>query len=501
MPKLLSIQLYNNREKRFFLKTWNFFKRLDSFTRLMLITFILFILTTPFIVGNLQVFNPKAQTAATITLDSSTTFQTITGWVAGEQAAHDEHWFPDWPLYKNTLLDQAVNDLGINSMILSFPSGKENTRDFDAEFKAGTITNAENRCFRYSTVNDNADPNSINMAGFQFDEQDITIEQLILPMKQRVEANGEKFHLNLLYIAFDKQITGSGCPGGLQYHHTDAQEYAEFILAASLHLRNKYGLVPTTWEVLLEPDNTSFYNNGTRLGNAIQATIAKLEANGFTPKIIAPGTTDMDNAPGYFDGILGVLGAANVQKYFDSISYHRYGSYSLSSLQGIAARAKTHNIGAYMSEWIGADYNILHEDLKVGNNSRWNQFVLAFPTSDNGAQYYTISGTTVNIGSRTKFLRQYFKFIREGAVRIKADSTNNNFDPVAFINKNGKYVVVVKANSGGAFTVGGLPAGPYGITYTTGSQYNQSMPDVTITGSQAVNANIPSGGVITIYRR
>ena len=158
-----------------------------------------------------------------------------------------------------------------------------------------------------------------------------------------------------------------------------------------------------------------------------------------------------------------------------------------------------------MLEHIGSGYEDLHKDLKLANNSAWQQFTLAFPASDNGGHYYTIGGSpgnpTVNIGSRTKFLRQYFKFIREGAVRIKADSTNNNFDPVAFINKNGKYVVVVKANSGGAFTVGGLPAGPYGITYTTGSQYNQSMPDVTITGSQAVNANIPSGGVITIYRR
>src|SRR3989344_4988759 len=69
IPKLLSIQLYNNREKRFFLKTWHFVQQLDKFTRLMLVPFILFIITTPFIVGNLQVFTPQAQTAATISLD------------------------------------------------------------------------------------------------------------------------------------------------------------------------------------------------------------------------------------------------------------------------------------------------------------------------------------------------------------------------------------------------------------------------------------------------
>ncbi|MEO7512631.1 MAG: hypothetical protein ABIZ91_12800, partial [Gemmatimonadaceae bacterium] len=61
--------------------------------------------------------------------------------------------------------------------------------------------------------------------------------------------------------------------------------------------------------------------------------------------------------------------------------------------------------------------------------------------------------------------------------------------------------VVVKATAGATFTVGGLPAGTYGMDYTTASAYMQPLPDVTITGAQAVTATIPATGVLTIFAR
>ena len=171
----------------------------------------------------------------------------------------------------------------------------------------------------------------------------------------------------------------------------------------------------------------------------------------------------------------------------------------------IASRAATHGIGTAMLEHIGADYNELHEDLKVANNIAWQQFALAFPETDNGAQFYTIGGTssnpTVNIGSRTKFLRQYFKFVRAGARRIGASTTNTNFDPVAFINADGKYSVVTKASASGNFSIQNLPAGTYGIVYTTSSQYNISLSDQIISAGQSLVTSIPASGVITIYAK
>ena len=45
--------------------------------------------------------------------------------------------------------------------------------------------------------------------------------------------------------------------------------------------------------------------------------------------------------------------------------------------------------------------------------------------------------------------------------------------------------VVVKATAGSAFSIDGLPAGSYGIKYTTVSQYDVDLPDVTLSTTLA----------------
>jgi hypothetical protein len=155
-----------------------------------------------------------------------------------------------------------------------------------------------------------------------------------------------------------------------------------------------------------------------------------------------------------------------------------------------------------MLESMGATYLDLHRDLKLANVSAWQQYTIAYYGADNGGQYYLLpsaSSTTFTMASRTKFLRQYFKYVRKNAVRVEASTLNASYDPVAFRNTNGKYVVVVKAVSGGSFSIAGLPAGTYGIKYTTSSQYDIDVADVAIAAGANVNTSIPAAGVITVY--
>lgn len=445
---------------------------------------------------NVTVTSQGGGASGTINLNPAVTFQTITGWEAEAQSGH-EH--PSFPLYKDRLFDLAVNDLGINRLRLAVRSGSEHNVDYYKQWRSGQIDDATWRCVRFSTVNDNNDPRNINTSGFQFSQIDSVVQNVVLPMRARLAARGEKLYLNLLYSAFTDQICNN-----LAYHHDDSpEEYAEIILATSQYLRSRYGLVPDTWEVILEPDNTTFWR-GRPIGEAIVATAARLSAAGFAPRFIAPSTTRHSNALPYFDVLSQQVPAA--VPFMTELSYHRYSSPTDTDLQQIASRAAGAGIGTSMLEHLGSGHEDLHKDLKFANVSAWQQFALAYPSSDNGAQYYAIditnaSSPQVNIGSRTRFLRQYFKFIRAGAVRIAASSGNAALDPLAFINANGGYVVVVKATGAAAFTVGGLPPARYGIKYTTASAYDVDHPDITLASGQALSTSIPAAGVLTVYRR
>lgn len=438
--------------------------------------------------------NPTTQADAGIVVDPGIQYQTITGWSSTAWAAQDGN--PAFANYSDELFDQAVFDLGLNRLRFEIRAGVENPEDYWSQYMSGQVNYTYWRQHRYSTINDNNDSNIINWSGYHFSELDNTVEKVILPFKQRVESNGERLYINVNYVAFTGQIGP-----GLQYIHDDPDEYAELVLATYLHLQSNYSIVPDSWEILLEPDNVAQWN-GNLIGRAMVAVAARLADNGFKPNFIAPSNTNMGNAINYFDAMVQVPGAVQNLSEF---SYHRYGGVSDANLRAIAARAQQYGVDTSMLEHIGSGYQDLYKDLTIANNSAWQQFTLGGPgAGDPGGRYYLIDDTdpanpTVTIASRTKFLRQYFKFIREGAVRIGASSNNSNFEPAAFINSNGGNVVVVKASAGGSMSIQGLPAGTYHIKYTTVSQYDVDLPDAVITASQSVDTSIPNVGVITIY--
>ena len=90
-------------------------------------------------------------------------------------------------------------------------------------------------------------------------------------------------------------------------------------------------------------------------------------------------------------------------------------------------------------------------------------------------------------------------FVRSGAFQIGSISYDNDFLPHAYINDDGGYVVIVKCNSGGNFSIGGLASGNYAIRYTTANQSEVNLPSQTIYSGQPVIAEIPKAGVLTVY--
>ncbi len=214
---------------------------------------------------------------------------------------------------------------------------------------------------------------------FNIAYMDYKIENVVLPLRDRLMQNGNSLFVNVNYVDFR--------PSEFK-HKSDPQEYAEFVLATYQHMQSKYGFTPDSWEVILEPDNAEW--TPEQIGHAIAAAGDLLKANGFTPNFIAPSTTSMKAAIRYFEKILTIPGAL---EYISELSYHRYADISLNSLETIAQLAKENGVNTSMLEWIGATYETLHEDLKVGNNSAWQQFTLAYCGKDNGGAYFWIDNS------------------------------------------------------------------------------------------------------------
>lgn len=452
---------------------------------------------TPILVAIEFLLCPSISDAqATITVDSSTQFQTISGWEAVAFASQDDPAFPD---FEDELFNRVINESGINRIRLEVRSGAENSTDYFAQYQNGQVDYATWRANRYATVNDNTDPDVINPAGFHFTELDQAIRTMILPLRAPAAEKEQPLYINLNYVAFTGQITQGGA-----YDHANADEYAEFILAAFQNMDHEFGFVPDAVEILLEPDNVSQWN-GTTVGNAIVATASRLAAAGYSPEIIAPSCTNMGNAVSYFDALAAVPGALQA---LDEICYHRYGGVSNANLRALISRARQYSKRTAMLEWwsTGNGIDVLFEDLTQGGNAAWQQGVLGgVGALDDNMALYKVDTTSpsdpvVQVNRKTRLLRQVYRFVRRGAVRVDATSSSGTLHPVAFINEDGGPVVVIRATGASSFVINGLAAGTYGINYSTATEFNVNLDDQTIASGETLTASIPAAGALTVYQ-
>jgi O-glycosyl hydrolase len=458
-----------------------------------------------------------------VTVDPAITYQVMKGWETTarlwEFNKQEDRYDPSWLAVSNQIFDRLVNELGINRVRLEIKSGAENPVDYWAKFESGSIGYKGYRPHFYEKVNDDRDPGHLNPAGIQFSALDYQVEKIVLPIKRRVEANGDRFFLNLNYVDFrDTALKGS------LSHARNPAEYAELINAAFVHLKTKYGLVPDALEIILEPDNTSEWR-GRQIGAAIRATSARLKAGGFAPEMIAPSTAAAGKAPSYIDEMMAVPG---VPSLVSTLSYHRYdlpGSGAsigeaarslglsnglvdrLSPVASISQRARAHDYSTAMLEHLTGDAAELYEDLTKGQVSAWQQYAIA-TKSDRGTPakpgyYYILDASNaqapvVRMADRSRGLAQYFRYVRIGAKRIEARSSDDGVKPVAFKNVNGSFVVVLASDSARTMTVRGLPPGRYRASYTTAKETGREMPPLDSGGNLSVT--LPSAGILTIHQ-
>lgn len=436
--------------------------------------------------------------AQTITVTTGTTYQTMTGWEGTAQigwgdidGANDIRH--NWRTWRDPMVTNLL-DLGINRIRVEVRSGIENSTDYFQQFLDGQVTAATYSSNRYTRVNDNADANSRNDAGFAWASLDYQMRGIAIPLKNELAKRGETLHLNICFVDFDNAAQS------LEYKSSPT-EYGELVLATYDHLNSVFGWTPDTWEVILEPDAGSASWSAQQTADCIVDARSRLLTGGYTPSFIAPSCTNAGNVAARVDTM---ESTTNAMTSLSEISYHLYSGATTANRNAIRTEANNNSKKTSMLELIGASRDTLHEDLVEANASAWQQFTFAYldVVSDDGAQYFRVTFNlytpTISWGSRSRYLRQYFKYIRKNAIRVEASSGNGNLKPTSFKNINDRYVVILNASAAVTdFTVGGLPDGCYGIEYSTGSTPVANADQCITTGN--ITTTIPAAGVMAIF--
>lgn len=432
--------------------------------------------------------------AGDVQLNAARKYQQIAGWevtASGLEVTSSGTYDPWWAQGNAAVLDRLVNELGINRIRIEIGSGSENPVDYWSQFRSGQINHAQRREHYYEKINDNSDPLVAAPGGFQFAYLDFRVESELLPMKQRVEANGEKLFVNLCYVDFR-----SPALQGPLSHALNSAEYSELIVATFDHLKNKYQIKPDALELILEPDNSAEWR-GTQIGRAALAVKIRLHSAGYDPELIAPSTSKASAALPYLSEMVAVAGAASA---VNTLAYHLYAP---GDLAAILATASSYGMRTAMLEYINADVDDLLTDLTVANVSAWQKYAIAQPTAAQDYAYYTVDRTnpvapSINLNARAAPLQPYLRYIRNGAQRIEATSNDAQVRPVAFINASGGYVVVVKATSATSVRFLGLPAATYGKSTVRLNSLTVEAGANIVTAGGELTVTVPAG-VTALY--
>jgi hypothetical protein len=415
--------------------------------------------------------------------------QTMLGWEAVAAAGAIE-CARELPQYWQEMIHRLVVDVGVNRLRIPLPTGVEGANDGFDDFRAKRIDHATWRARRYGGVNDNDDPTVLDPSGFTWRDFDVAMDTVVMPMKRALEGRGDRLYTVLTVIDFVQ--TGFD-------HRANPPEYAELVVAGLRHLREKYAHLPDAIEVILEPNNSDW--SADQVAGAIKALGQRLASEGLPLPLIAPSHSNLTGSLRMFDAIMQDTG---VRRYVTDFSYHRYGPHAPGDPRAIGDRARRFGVRTAMLEHIRGDHRELVEDLTVAGASAWEQFAAAGCQKDGGGEYVVADvtqppGRMVRLGARTRYLQQYFRDVRVGAVRIGASASRRELRPVAFQDSVGRVVVVVYTGGATTLEIDGLPPGTYSFSYTT-ERTLRATDSVRISSGRA-QVRMPAAGVFTLAGR
>ena len=397
--------------------------------------------------------------AEIVTLNPSVRHQTMRGWGGTLSFLRDMNFVSQATV--DQIIDEAVDDLGLTFLRAHFGMLEE-------------------------PFNDNGNPRSINFAGFK--DADVVDREVARGMgrfAQRVQANGESptFLIN--------KDWEDSAPAWM-----NDDEFAENITANMLYFRNQHGIHINFNAIDNEPNHFDPYTP-ERQRPMIKAMGRMFQENGLATKV---ALNEGLHASSTWDYIRDMEGDSELWPNVGLLNWHLYGPNdpfrSLIRDFGVAR-----GIPTGMTEFSGAQISHLMDDLTLGGVSYWTRYFLA----DRGAvtagasNYFAahLDGTSFARNITYYQFRQFMRYVRPGAVRIDASSSQSAVRAFAF-DRAGSRVVVLVNTSGQAFdfTVQGLAPGRYGVSQTVGQSYTELGARSVQTST---DVRLEGGGILTIY--
>lgn len=235
------------------------------------------------------------------------------------------------------------------------------------------------------------------------------------------------------------------------------QEFAEACIAYIKLVKMHADLDVYAFSIQNEPRFSQFYGscvyNGEALRDLMKVVGKRFQDEGLKTKLFLPEDV------GWFDGVQGLtlptINDPDARKYVGIVAVHGYaldgitaGSLDAQTWQKMYNWGAPHNIPLWMTETSGYDPNLsgamklstaMYTALRFGNVSAW----VFWTTSTGGALNGYALMTSNGLKGKTYFAsKNFYRYIRPNAVRVGAESADNEVLPLAF-NNNGVVTVVL----------------------------------------------------------
>lgn len=394
----------------------------------------------------------------TVTVDPTTKFQTIEGWGHGSQNLA-VGWAAAEPV-NFQYIDYLTDDWGLTGTRINEVGPRSD-----------------------GSGNDNGNCDSIDWTKFQPGPAK-SFEYMVY-FKNRVLAEG---YQPSFYSSTGYASGAAGQKPWIVYH---PGERAQQIWANALYWRDHYGITMNYAVITNEPHGVL---TPQILADDIKALGPRLAARGLTTRIQFPEAVAPKTAWEY---ITAVKDDSDLWPFVGRLSYHNYGTADPYRAY-LRDFGMARGIPTAQTEMDPDNIDNLFDDLILGGVSYWEVAYSNSNTVNPNTGYTSFTPTRYYFQ-----IRQVTHYVRPGAVRIGANSSDPSVRALAFVKKSA--VTTVVYNTGTAaktVTVSGLPPGDYGLSQAAPTVIAfQELGARTVGASGAMPLTVGPGVAATVYPR